>query len=253
MDVSALTPTILWRRHATARRITLRIDAGRGKVVVTLPRRTAKSAGLALLRENAGWVAASLAALPNVAPIQDGASIAIEGIPHLIRHAPHGRTPILRGNALHVPGDPAEMPQRVANFLRGHAKIRLAARAVAKAASIGLAPCRVTVRDTRSRWGSCSAQGALMFCWRLVMAPPFVQDYVVAHEVAHLRHLDHGAAFWALADILSPHRREAVSWLQANGLALLRVGRPAGAAPTRSAPTGSAKAARAPWLSAQNP
>ena len=83
---------------------------------------------------------------------------------------------------------------------------------------------RVVVKDTSSRWGSCTADGTVMFSWRLVMAPPEVQDYVVAHEVAHLRHMDHSRQFWALTAQLTPHRRAATAWLAAHGAGLMRVG-----------------------------
>lgn len=217
--------TIHWRRSARARRITLRIDAQQGHVVVTLPMRTARAAGVALLTQNADWVATRLAALPVVAPFADGASVMIDGVVHAIRHSPGGRGGAwVADGALHVSGDPAFLPRRVSDFLRAEARRRFAAQAVAKAGAAGLAVRRVTVKDTRTRWGSCSADGVLMFCWRLLMAPPFVQDYVVAHEVAHLRHMNHGAGFWALADALSPHRSQAVAWLAEEGARLLRVG-----------------------------
>jgi predicted metal-dependent hydrolase len=122
-----------------------------------------------------------------------------------------------------VAGNPDFLARRVGDFLRAEAGRRLAVLARDKALLAGVAVRRVSVRDTRSRWGSCSPKGALMFCWRLLMAPPLVQDYVVAHEVAHLRHLNHGTAFWALADQLSPHRAAAEAWLAQEGPRLLRV------------------------------
>ncbi len=217
--------TIRWRRHARARRITLRIDAQQGQLVVTLPMRAARSAGLALVKQNADWVSARLAALPATAPFADGASVTIDGVVHGIRHSPGGRGGAwLDDGALHVSGDPVFLPRRVADFLRAEAHRRFAQQAAAKAGAAGLAMRRVTVKDTTSRWGSCSADGVLMFCWRLLMAPPYVQDYVVAHEVAHLRHMDHGAGFWALTDTLSPHRALASAWLAREGARLLRVG-----------------------------
>lgn len=82
------------------------------------------------------------------------------------------------------------------------------------------------MKDTRTRWGSCTADGTLMFCWRLVMAPPHVQDYVAAHEVAHLRHMDHGRGFWALVARLTPNKPAAVHWLETQGPGLMRVGSP---------------------------
>ncbi len=216
---------ICWRRHARARRITLRIDAREGRVVVTLPGRAGRPAGLALLRQNAGWVSERLAALPASAPFADGASVMIDGVPHVIRHAPDAAGGAwLADGVLHVAGDAAFLRRRVADFLRAEARRRFAAQAAAKAAQAGLALRRVTVKDTASRWGSCSSDGVVMFCWRLLMAPPHVQDYVVAHEVAHLRHMDHGREFWALTDALSPHRGRASAWLAREGARLLRVG-----------------------------
>ncbi len=215
---------VLWRRHKQARRVTLRIDPSQGHVVVTLPSRAGKAAGLALLREHAGWVASRLADLPDVAPIAHGGSVDIDGVTHTIRHQPGAGSRVWTdSNTLCVSGRPDSLRRLVGAFLRAEARRRLMAQAVVKAARGGLAIGRFSVRDTRSRWGSCSAEGALMFCWRLVMAPLFVQDYVVAHEVAHLRHLDHGPDFWALADWLSPHRAPAVSWLRQEGPRLLRV------------------------------
>jgi predicted metal-dependent hydrolase len=201
----------------------LRIDPTQGQVVVTLPMRARRADGEALLARNAAWVAGRLAALPCVPCFADGATVPIDGTPHRIRHVARGRGAWLEKGALHVAGDETFLRKRVHVFLRAEAARRLGEAARAKAASAGLKVQRVTVRDTKSRWGSCSPRGGLMFCWRLLMAPAFVQDYVIAHEVAHLRHLDHGAAFWALAETLSPHRRAATEWLAVEGPALLRV------------------------------
>jgi len=203
----------------------LRIDARGGAVIVTLPMRAARAAGVALLEANAAWVADRLAALPPVLAYAAGSLITIDGVPHPIVHAPRGRGGAwLEGGALHVSGDVAFLARRVGDFLRAEARRRFGAQALAKAALAGVSVRRVGVRDTRSRWGSCSADGSLMFCWRLLLAPPFVQDYVVAHEVAHLRHMNHGPEFWALTDSLSPHRTQAVAWLSDQGAGLMRVG-----------------------------
>jgi predicted metal-dependent hydrolase len=217
--------TVHWRRSRRARRISLRIDAQAGAVIVTLPMRAARAAGVALLNANAAWVSDRLAALPPVLEYAPGTLITIDGVQHPIVHAPQGRGGAwIEGGALHVSGDAAFLPRRVGDFLRAEARRRFSAQALAKAAQAGLVARRISVRDTRSRWGSCSADGSLMFCWRLLMAPPFVQDYVVAHEVAHLRHMNHSPAFWALTDALSPHRTQAVAWLSDQGSGLLRVG-----------------------------
>ena len=216
---------VRWRRNARARRVSLRIDPRGGGVIVTLPPRAGRAAGMALLMDHAAWVAARLAALPGAVAFADGAEVPLNGQPARIRHVPRGRGGAwLEAGEIRVAGEPEFLPRRVADFLRAEARRRLAPLAVAKAASAGLTPRRVTVKDTRSRWGSCAPDGTLMFCWRLVMAPPDVQDYVVAHEVAHLAHMNHGPRFWALVDRLTPHTEAGIAWLHANGAGLLRVG-----------------------------
>jgi predicted metal-dependent hydrolase len=216
---------VVWRRSARARRVSLRIDARAGKVVVTLPTRAARSAGMALLADNAAWVAERLAALPAPVAFAPGGIVTIDGLAHPIRHVAGGRGGAwLADGVLHVTGEPEFTGRRVRDFLRAEARRRFAALALAKAHEAGVTPRRVTVKDTSSRWGSCSPEGVLMFCWRLIMAPPFVQDYVVGHEVAHLRHLNHGAQFWALCETLSPYRARADAWLHAEGAGLLRMG-----------------------------
>jgi predicted metal-dependent hydrolase len=214
-----------WRRNARARRVSLRIDPRGGAVVVTLPARAARRTGMTLLISHADWVTARLKALPAAIPLGPGAVIPIHGIPHRIRHLPAGRGGAwIEGESLAVSGEADFLARRVTDFLRAEARRRFTALATAKAATAGCAVRRVSVRDTHSRWGSCARDGALSFSWRLVMAPPFVQDYVVAHEVAHLRHMDHGSRFWALVEALTPFRAAGMAWLRCEGAQLLRVG-----------------------------
>ncbi len=213
-----------WRRSARAQRISLRIDPREGSVIITLPPRAALSAGKALLLDHAGWVADRLARLPIPVVLQDGAEVPLDGKPMRVRHAPGGRGTRLVGQELVVSGTAEFLARRVTDFLRLEARRRLATAAVAKADGAGLKARRVVIKDTRSRWGSCTADGTLMFSWRLVMAPPEVQDYVVAHEVAHLRHMDHSPRFWALVELLTPHRAGAMRWLERGGAGLMRIG-----------------------------
>ncbi|HUB14456.1 MAG TPA: SprT family zinc-dependent metalloprotease [Acetobacteraceae bacterium] len=214
-----------WRRSARARRVSLRIDPRGGNVVVTLPPRAGRSAGVALLTTHADWIASRLAALPDHVPLIDGATVPICGVPHRIRHVPqHRGAAWIVGQDLFVTGAPEFLRRRVTDFLRAEAKRKLSALALAKAAAIEAAPRRVAVKDTQSRWGSCAPDGSLAFSWRLVMAPEFVQDYVAAHEVAHLRHMNHGKRFWALVETLTPHTTAAVPWLRREGSRLLRIG-----------------------------
>ena len=192
--------------------------------MVTLPARAAASAGHALLIEHTAWVAERLARLPRATPLEDGATVPLSGVALPIVHRPGARGGAwIEGGALIVTGDARFLARRVTDFLRAEARRRLAGQALAKAGAAGLMVRRVVVKDTRSRWGSCTADGTLMFSWRLVMAPADVQDYVVGHEVAHLRHMDHSRAFWALAAQLTPHKRAATRWLATHGAGLMRV------------------------------
>jgi predicted metal-dependent hydrolase len=216
---------VRWRRSARARRVSLRIDPRGGEVVVTLPPRAGRAAGVALLMDHAAWVAARLAALPAPVLFSDGSAVPLDGVPVTIRHRPEARGGAwLEDGEIHVSGDAAFLARRVGDFLRAEARRRLSALVAEKAAAAGLLPRRIIVKDTRSRWGSCTPEGTLMFCWRLVMAPTFVQEYVAAHEVAHLRHMNHGKRFWALVNRLTPHTEAAIAWLHESGAGLLRVG-----------------------------
>lgn len=216
---------IEWRRSTRARRVSLRIDPCGGSVVVTLPMRAGRGAGVELLMSNAEWVSDRLAALPDPVPFVDGAIVPVGGEPHRIRHMPGARRGAwIEAGELRVSGAPEFLRRRATDLLRREAKHRLAVLVTDKTAMLGLTPHRLSVKDTRSRWGSCASDGSLSFCWRLVMAPTFVQDYVVAHEVAHLRHMNHGKRFWALVNRLTPHAEQAIAWLNADGSRLLRIG-----------------------------
>ena len=216
---------IIWRRSARARRISLRIEPRGGGVIVTLPTRASVAAGRAVLLTHKEWVAERLARLPAPVSFHPGATVPLDGIPRRIVHRPDRRGAAwLEDGEIHVAGEADFVARRVGDWLRAQARRQLGDLARAKAKAAGLTVRRIVIKDTSSRWGSCTASFTLMFSWRLVMAPPPVQDYVVGHEVAHLRHMNHSRAFWALADQLTPHRAGASSWLAAHGAGLMRVG-----------------------------
>jgi predicted metal-dependent hydrolase len=216
---------VRWRPSTRARRVSLRICPCEGAVVVTLPPRSGRRAGLALIREHEAWVLDRLAALTPPVEFAPGASFLLGGAPHRIRHEPRARGgAFLDGAQLVVTGAREFLRRRAVDFLRAEAKRRIAALAAPHATALGVKPRTIRMKDTRSRWGSCAPDGTLAFSWRLVMAPEWVTDYVVAHEVAHLRELNHSARFWALVVSRTPHRDAAVEWLRTEGPALLRVG-----------------------------
>ena len=216
---------VVWRRNARARRVSLRIDARATAVVVTLPTRAARAAGLRLLTDNAGWVGSKLAALPPKLVFADGAAVPIDGAPCRVRHVPEGQGGAwLQDGEIHVAGNPGFLARRVADLLRAEARRRLAALVREVAAETGWRPAKLAIRDTRSRWGSCTADGTVMFNWRLVMAPRSVQHYVVVHELAHLRQMNHSPQFWALVRAHAPAMEAAIAWLKRHGAGLMRAG-----------------------------
>ncbi len=141
-----------------------------------------------------------------------------------MRHEPGRRVARIEDGALVVGGDAAGLARRVERLLRAEALRRIAARVAVHAAALGVRPAAVRLKDTRTRWGSCAPDRTLSFTWRLVMAPDWVLDYVVAHEVAHLREMNHGPRFWALCESRTPHRAAATAWLKRHGPGLLRAG-----------------------------
>lgn len=225
VPVNGALTTVAFRRSSRAKRISLRIDASSGGILITLPMRASRRAGLALLQAHEGWAAEKLATMPQALRFIPGAAVPVHGVAHVIAHAPgaRGGAWIEPGRIL-VAGEPEFLARRVADCLKRLARQHLTATVAQKAQAAALKPKTVRIKDTRTRWGSCAADGTLAFCWRLICAPDFVQDYVVAHELAHLRHMNHGPQFWALTETLTPHRETASSWLTDNGMELLRIG-----------------------------
>ena len=187
------------RSHPRARRLRLALDEPRGLVRLTGPRRVSRRAALAWAAEQAGWVEAQLARIEPGEPLSPGVTIPLDGEEILLRWddtAP--RTPRLLGNVLSCGGPAERFADRIARWLRDEARRRLVEETRALATASGIPDGPVSVGDADTRWGSCSASGAIRYNWRLLLAPPNVRAYVVAHEVAHRVHLNHGPGFHAL-------------------------------------------------------
>jgi predicted metal-dependent hydrolase len=194
-------------------------------VVVTLPPRVTRASGLRLLDEHAGWVGAELAAIAPAIAFADGSVIPFGGEPHTIVHmAGCSNAAWLAGTQIQVAGDRRQIPSLVAGLLQAEARRQLGMLVDEVGDKTELRPTHLAIRDPGSRWGSCSAAGTVMLSWRLVMAPREVQHYVVVHELAHLRHMNHGPQFWALVSAFSPGMAECVAWLHQHGARLMRVG-----------------------------
>jgi predicted metal-dependent hydrolase len=222
--------TVRVRRHRQARRYTLRIAAATRDVVLTMPLRGSLKEAGAFAQKHGGWIAARLGRLPEAVRFADGVIIPLRGAPHRIDHR-RG----VRGTAwietaengehlLCVTGGAPHIDRRVGDFLRREAKRDLEVASRRYAGALGAGIRRVTVRDQASRWGSCSTTGVLSYSWRLILAPPFVLDYLAAHEVAHLVEMNHSARFWGVLARLYPEHERAKSWLDAHGSDLHRYG-----------------------------
>jgi predicted metal-dependent hydrolase len=221
------------KRVATARRFTLRVRAATRDAVLTMPPRGSLTRAKLFVDRHAAWIGTRLARLPVPTPFGPGARVPLRGVPHEIVHRP-----ATRGTVWIEPGDEAtgtlhklcvsgEAPfvaRRVQDFLIRQARADLIAAVARHTAALGAKAQRITLRDTTTRWGSCSSSGALNFSWRLIMAPPHVLDYLAAHEVAHLRHMNHSQAFWTATESLAPDYRVAEAWLKTQGVGLMRYG-----------------------------
>jgi len=213
------------RRNARARQLVLSIDPANDTAVLTLPTRAPIAEGLELARSKARWIMACLDALPPKVPFTDGAVVPFLGRDHHVRHSPGARRPVWREeDEIIVSGRPEHLTRRLRDWFKQEARRQIEPRVLEKAQTLDRQPGRITLRDTRSRWGSCSANGNLSFCWRLVMAPEPVLDYVVAHEVSHLKYRSHGPRFWATAGRLTADMAGAKAWINANGESLHRYG-----------------------------
>ena len=211
-------PLIL-RRSGQARRITLRISRLDGRVTLTLPRGVAEHEALDFARSKEDWIRDHLDERPEACTVAPGGTLPVEGRLRRIAADP-GRRVRLDDDSIGVPA--GACGPRLQAWLKELARDRLTAASDRYAVALGRKYARITLRDTRSRWGSCTSDGRLMFSWRLIMAPPRVLNYVAAHEVAHLREMNHSPAFWALVERIHGPYAEPRAWLRREGETLHR-------------------------------
>ncbi|MDP5306394.1 M48 family metallopeptidase [Paracoccus spongiarum] len=210
---------IALRRSSRARRMTLRVPRDGGDAVLTLPSQVALAEGRAFAEMRRDWLMQAAARRPAPLLAEHGALLPVEGVPRRLVPAAVAAAQ-LQPDALLLPARRACGPV-VQGFLRHLAHQRLCVACDRHAARLGRAVRAITLRDTRSRWGSCTTGGRLMFSWRLAMAPPEILDYVAAHEVAHLAHMDHSDRFWTAVARLMPDYAPRRAWLRQHGGGLM--------------------------------
>ena len=211
----------------SARRLRLRFDQSAGTLKLTCPPRTSRRKALAWALDQRDWIDAQLARALPAEPFESGASVSIEGHEVLLRwdqDAP--RTPELVDGVLRCGGPAEAFARRIETYLKRRALAAVSDDTRFYGELAGIGARAVSVGDPASRWGSCSSEGKIRFNWRLILAPPQVRRYVVAHEVAHLVHLNHGPQFKELeARLFGPGVAEAKALLRRWGPRLRRVGR----------------------------
>jgi len=224
--------SIRLRRHRRARRYTLRIHPSDREAILTMPPRGTLADARDFAQRHGAWIAARLGRLPKAAPFQPGTVVPLRGVPHRIVHRAGVRGTVwteMRESGeriLCVAGGLEHVDRRIHDHLKREARRDLQKAAQAYALALGVKVKRLSIRDQSSRWGSCTSAGSLSFSWRLILAPPFVLNYLAAHEVAHLAEMNHSARFWRLVQRLCPDHQRAKVWLDIHGSDLHRYGLP---------------------------
>lgn len=211
-----------------ARRLILRLDRKAGEAVAVAPSRRLLPEAAAFAEARLDWIIGQLDAAETVrVPLAEGAIVPLRGTPTRLTSAGTGRLPCLDAGdpqVLRLPGAEETLPARAERYFRRAAKEDLAVAVARHAGRLGVKWRRISIKDTRSRWGSCTADGNLAFSWRLILAKPDILDYVAAHEVAHLIEMNHSPAFWAVVERTCPDWRRARRWLRNEGTALHHIG-----------------------------
>ncbi len=210
------------RKSPLAKRLTLRIDEKQHSPVLTIPPHCSSAKALKFLQDNHDWMINMLARLPQSKGFENGDNILFFGQQYIILHTQGQRGTYFDNGFLKVGGDIEFLHRRVVDFLKDQSLKRLSAISVAKAKLLGCRVCGVSIKDTKSRWGSCSTLGNINYNWRICMAPLYVIDYLVCHEVSHLKHPNHSPAFWQTLKGLCPDCDNARKWLKLKGKELYR-------------------------------
>ncbi len=212
------------RADPRARRYLLRLPADYSGPVLTIPGGGDLARAERFARQHVGWLLERLEKRPDHTPLVPGDIVPLRGRDHRIAMTGKLRGLVEVNEAempeLLVPGAEDHIPRKLMTWLKAEAKADLATAAKHHAEQLGEQIAGLSIRDTRSRWGSCASNGKLSFSWRLILAPPEILDYVAAHEVAHLREMNHSARFWRLCEQLAPQTPEARKWLKENGARL---------------------------------
>jgi hypothetical protein len=227
LKIDGKSVEVILRTNPRARRFIVKVDPATGEVSVVAPSSRSFERALDFARKEKDWIAGRLADVPEPVSLDIGSTIMFKGVEFAIRSGETRGAPVWIDRdsmrpTIRVGGRPEHVSRRLLDWLKREARKKIDERVAEHAAALGVRPKRITIRDTSSRWGSCSSARSLSFSWRLILAPPAVLDYVVAHEVAHLRELNHKPRFWRLVETLVPDIERSQAWLSEHGALLHR-------------------------------
>lgn len=226
ITIAGQSLTIVFRRNAKSKRLVLRLNMHGTEVQVTVPKGVSRARALEFTERSRRWIEARLASHGGNVQLKPGERIPLRGVDHEIRHVVARRGLIsvdAEQKLIHVPGELPHVSRRMLDWLKAQARADLAEASERYAAKMNVRYRKIAIRDQRTRWGSCSAGGDLSYSWRLILVPPHVLDYVAAHEVAHLQHLDHSPRFWRLVLTHCPGASKAKAWLKTHGQTVHRI------------------------------
>ena len=213
-----------FRPHKRAKKIKLRYDAKSDRAIITLPRFTSKRTALKFASNHINWLIEQRINSPKPVYLEHGSEIPILGFSKTIIHKPELPAQVDLTDDEIIVGGPLEgLSVRIENFLKKLARKKIEPLAIAMAQKTNKSFRKIYIRDTKSRWGSCSSSGNLSFSWRLIMTPPDILEYVVAHEISHLSEMNHSHNFWAIVDTLVPNALQSRKWLRKDGQALMLI------------------------------
>ena len=231
VDIEGEAVPVRIRRNPRAKRISMRADAIKREIRITMPTYAPTKAAMDFVQQKRNWIALRLHSAPPIAALKAGETVAFEGEPHLIVWSDTATRTVklvegTEGRELHLGGPEDKVEARILRWLKTQARDIFADEIAHYCRKAGEQTPALSLGDPRSRWGSCSSRGTISLSWRLVMAPAHVRRSVIAHEVAHMRHMDHSPAFYAwLDELFEGDRKTADRWLKRHGAGLQRVGR----------------------------
>lgn len=222
--IAGIDAPITIRRRRTAKRVTLSVSRATGAVGMTLPARFRLDDAMRFVEQHRDWLEQRIEAAPQPVPYEFGMTLPYRGKTYMVEQGKRRRVEVGRG-VIRAGCDPEMLPGMMDRWLKKEARAALTERSDAHAKALRVKYARLSVRDTKSRWGSCSTNGTLSYSWRVILAPPGALNYLAAHEVAHLREMNHGPKFWRLVERLVPDLDDWRDWFREHGADLHRYGR----------------------------